>query len=51
MAGPGLATVAYLLAGSVMWSAISALGEMTALFPIQGSIFVFPARFLDMGVG
>ncbi|CAG8959036.1 hypothetical protein HYFRA_00012197 [Hymenoscyphus fraxineus] len=51
MAGPGLATIAYLLAGSVMWCAISSLGEMSALWPIQGSIFVFPARFLDVGVG
>ncbi|XTI92660.1 amino acid permease-domain-containing protein [Cenococcum geophilum] len=51
LAGPGLAIIAYLLAGSVMWCAIGSLGEMTALFPIQGSIFVFPARFLDVGIG
>jgi amino acid permease len=51
LAGPGLAVIAYLLVGSVMWSTMGCLGEMTSLFPIQGSIFVFPARFLDVGVG
>ncbi|KAH7372116.1 amino acid permease/ SLC12A domain-containing protein [Cadophora sp. MPI-SDFR-AT-0126] len=51
LAGPGLATIAYLLAGSIMWSTMGSLGEMTALFPIQGSVFVLPARFLDVGVG
>lgn len=51
LAGPGLAVVAYLIAGSVMWCTMGSLGEMTALFPIQGSIFVFPARFVDEGVG
>jgi len=51
LAGPGLAVVAYLLSGSIIWSVMSSLGEMTALFPIQGGIFVFPTRFLDEGVG
>ncbi len=51
LAGPGLAVIAYLLAGSIMWCTMGSLGEMTALFPIQGSLFVFPARFLDVGVG
>lgn len=51
LAGPGLAFIAYMLMGTVMWSAAASLGEMTALFPISGSIFDFPARFLDIGVG
>lgn len=51
LAGPGLATLAYLFAGSVMWSVMGSLGEMTALYPIQGSIFVLPARFLDVSPG
>ncbi|KAH0542303.1 hypothetical protein FGG08_003330 [Glutinoglossum americanum] len=51
LAGPGLATIAYILAGSVMWCSISSLGEMTALFPVRGPIFVFPHRFVDEGVG
>ncbi|KAF2194605.1 hypothetical protein K469DRAFT_686614 [Zopfia rhizophila CBS 207.26] len=50
-AGPGLAVVAYILMGTVMASTISCLGEMTALFPVQGPIFKFPLRFLDVGVG
>ncbi|KAF2186890.1 proline-specific permease [Zopfia rhizophila CBS 207.26] len=50
-AGPGLAVVAYILMGTVMASTISCLGEMTALFPVQGPIFEFPRRFLDVGVG
>lgn len=51
LAGPGLAVIAYLLSGSIIWSVISSLGEMTALFPVQGGLFVFPARFLDEGIG
>ncbi|KAF2744533.1 hypothetical protein M011DRAFT_470381 [Sporormia fimetaria CBS 119925] len=51
MAGPGLAIVAVLLASSVMWSVIACLGEMTALFPVQGPLFEFPGRFIDEAVG
>jgi amino acid permease len=51
LAGPGLAIIAFLLACSVMWAIIGCLGEMTALFPIQGPLFEFPGRFLDEAVG
>ncbi|KAK7179353.1 amino acid permease [Paraphaeosphaeria sporulosa] len=51
VAGPGLAVVAFLLATSVFWCVVSCLGEMTALFPIQGPLFEFPARYLDDAVG
>jgi amino acid transporter len=51
IAGPGLAVFAYLISGSLMWSTMGSLGEMTALFPVQGGLFVFPRRFLDEGVG
>lgn len=51
MAGPGLAIICFLLACTLMWSVIAALGEMTALFPIQGPLFEFPGRFLDEAVG
>jgi yeast amino acid transporter len=51
LVGPGLAIFAYLLMGMAIWSAIASLGEMTALFPVSGSIFEFPGRFLDEGVG
>ncbi|KAH0565197.1 hypothetical protein GP486_001413 [Trichoglossum hirsutum] len=50
-AGPGLAILAYLITGSVTWSALACLGEMTALFPVRGAVFEFPARFIDKSVG
>jgi amino acid transporter len=50
-AGPGLAVFAYLITGTVMWSAMACLGEMTALFPAKGAVFAFPGRFLDKAVG
>lgn len=49
--GPGLAVFAYLITGTVMWSAMACLGEMTALFPVKGAVFDFPGRFLDEAVG
>lgn len=51
IAGPGLAIVAFVLASTVMWSVIGCLGEMTALFPVQGPLFEFPGRFIDEAVG
>jgi amino acid permease len=51
IAGPGLAIVAVALAASIMWSVIACLGEMTALFPVQGPLFEFPGRFIDEAVG
>ncbi|KAF2253623.1 hypothetical protein BU26DRAFT_410135, partial [Trematosphaeria pertusa] len=51
MAGPGAAVLAYLVAGTIMWSAMACLGEMTALFPVKGPIFEFPRRFIDESVG
>ncbi|KAN0072293.1 Amino acid permease domain containing protein [Elaphomyces granulatus] len=50
-AGPGLAVFAYLIIGTVMWSAMACLGEMTALFPVKGAVFDFPGRFLDEALG
>jgi amino acid permease len=51
MAGPGLAVIAYLLSGAIMWAVMGSLGEMAALLPVEGGIFVFPRRFLDEGIG
>jgi len=51
IAGPGLAVVAFTLAASVMWCVVSCLGEMTALFPVQGPLFEFPGRYIDGAVG
>lgn len=51
LAGPGLAWIAYILMGTVLWSAIASLGEMTALLPVKGAVFEFPRRFCDAGIG
>lgn len=49
--GPGGALLAYFLMGTVVWSAMACLGEMTSLFPIRGPIIDFPSRFIDESVG
>lgn len=51
IAGPGLAIIAMTLAATMMWAVIACLGEMTALFPVQGPLFEFPGRFIDEAVG
>lgn len=51
IAGPGMALIAFLFACSVVWAVIGCLGEMSALFPVQGPLFEFPGRFLDESVG
>ena len=51
LAGPGGATIAYPLMGSIVWSVQAALGEMTALFPVPGALFELPCRFLDRSIG
>jgi len=50
-AGPAGATIAYFLAGTIIWSCAASLGEMTALFPVKGPIYELPKRFLDESVG
>ena len=51
LAGPGMGFVSYILMGTIIWSVQAALGEMTALFPIEGAIFELPSRFLDQATG
>ncbi|KAK3312521.1 amino acid permease-domain-containing protein [Apodospora peruviana] len=51
IAGPGLAVLAYILMGTLMWSAMASMGEMTALFPVKGPTFEFARRFIDESVG
>ncbi len=51
LAGPGLGFLAYILAGTVLWSSAACLGEMTALFPVKGPLIEFPRRFLDESLG
>jgi amino acid transporter len=51
IAGPGLAVIAWVLMGVLMWAVMSSLGEMTALFPERGAVFEFTSRFIDRGMG
>ncbi|KAK4169809.1 amino acid permease-domain-containing protein [Cladorrhinum sp. PSN259] len=51
IAGPGLAVIAYLFMGTIMWSTMATMAEMTALYPVKGPTFEFARRFLDDSVG
>ncbi|KAK3381753.1 amino acid permease-domain-containing protein [Podospora didyma] len=51
MAGPGLAVVAYLVTGTLIWSIMATMGEMTALYPVKGPTFEFTRRFVGNSVG
>jgi yeast amino acid transporter len=50
-AGPGGAILAYVLTGTVAWSVIASLGEMTALMPVKAPIVEFASRYVDSAVG
>ncbi|KAI9860947.1 MAG: hypothetical protein M1813_005626 [Trichoglossum hirsutum] len=50
-AGPGGAILAYVLTGTVFWSVIASLGEMTALMPVKSPIMEFATRYVDNAVG
>ncbi|TCD68026.1 hypothetical protein EIP91_011637 [Steccherinum ochraceum] len=50
-AGPLGALIAYMLVGSVAYSALVAIGEMTAHAPISGSFAHFAARWCDPALG
>ncbi|KAK3983867.1 amino acid permease-domain-containing protein [Cladorrhinum sp. PSN332] len=51
IAGPGLTVIAYLFMGTIMWSAMASMAEMTALYPVKGPTFEFARRFIDDSVG
>ena len=51
LAGPALATLAYIIAGTILWASAVSLGEMSARFPVKGPIIVFPVRYLDRSLG
>ncbi|KAK4445450.1 amino acid permease-domain-containing protein [Podospora aff. communis PSN243] len=51
ISGPGMAVIAYVLMGTLMWSVMASMGEMTALFPVRGPIFEFARRFIDESIG
>lgn len=50
-AGPLGALIAYSLVGSVAYSSICAVGEMTAFAPISGTFPHFAARWVDPALG
>ncbi|KAH0556158.1 hypothetical protein GP486_005911 [Trichoglossum hirsutum] len=49
--GPGGAILAYVLTGTIIWSVIASLGEMTALMPVKSPITEFTTRYVDSAVG
>lgn len=49
--GPFIAIVAYLYVSSVCYGVIRALGEMTRVLPLTGSLCRFPAMFLSPQIG
>jgi amino acid transporter len=51
IAGPGATVLAYVIMGTVVWSVMACMAEMTALFPVRGPLFEFPRRMLDQSVG
>ncbi|KAA1475488.1 hypothetical protein DENSPDRAFT_842273 [Dentipellis sp. KUC8613] len=50
-AGPLGALIAYLLVGTVAYSALCSVGEMTSLAPISGTFPHFAARWVDPSFG
>ncbi|KAH7909949.1 amino acid permease/ SLC12A domain-containing protein [Hygrophoropsis aurantiaca] len=50
-AGPLGALIAYTLIGSVAYSSLCAIGEMTSLAPISGTFPHFAARWVDPALG
>ncbi|KAI9773681.1 MAG: hypothetical protein M1840_006955 [Geoglossum simile] len=50
-AGPGGAILSYALTGTVIWSVIASLGEMTALMPVRSPITEFASRYVDEAIG
>ncbi|RLV86344.1 Arginine permease [Meyerozyma sp. JA9] len=49
--GPFIAIVAYVYVSSVCYGVIRALGEMSRVFPLPGSLCRFPAMFLSPQIG
>jgi yeast amino acid transporter len=50
-AGPGGAILSYTLTGTLIWSVIASLGEMTALMPVRSPITEYSSRYVDEAVG
>ncbi|KAJ5714533.1 uncharacterized protein N7483_011714 [Penicillium malachiteum] len=50
-AGPVGALIAYLFVGSIVFSVMTALGEMATYLPIPGAFTAYATRFLDPSLG
>lgn len=50
-AGPAGALIAYIVVGSVAYSALCCIGEMTSHAPVSGTFPHFAARWVDPAFG
>lgn len=49
--GPGSLLIAFVFVGSIVYSLMTALGEMAAYIPVAGSFTVYASRFVDPTLG
>ncbi|KAK5989812.1 Arginine permease CAN1 [Cladobotryum mycophilum] len=50
-AGPASLLIAFVFIGSVLYSVVTALGEMAAYMPVTGAFTVYATRFVDPTLG
>lgn len=50
-AGPGALLIGFVFVGSIVYSLMTALGEMAAYLPVPGSFTVYASRFADPTLG
>lgn len=50
-AGPASALIAYAFVGTIIYSVVLALGEMSTYIPITGAFTAYAARFVDPSLG
>lgn len=50
-AGPGVAIIAYLLMGCIVYLLMTSLGEMAAYMPTSGSFSTYASKFVDPAFG
>lgn len=50
-AGPAGALIAYAFVGSLVYSVMVAIGEMTTYIPVSGAFTIYASRFVDRSLG
>lgn len=50
-AGPASLLIAFVFVGAVVYSVMTALGEMAAYLPVTGAFTVYASRFVDPSLG